>query len=183
MAVILTSYSSTISIHAPLAGSDPALQNAAHVTRYFNPRSPCGERLATIRQPWGASDNFNPRSPCGERRKKDSPSNGFHWYFNPRSPCGERQLSLFHATVSSAISIHAPLAGSDPDKSGAEAEGRVDFNPRSPCGERRCVPGDPCHSGRYFNPRSPCGERQLAMHQADAEVRISIHAPLAGSDR
>ena len=34
--------------------------------RYFNPRSPCGERLVLIALS-NASINFNPRSPCGER--------------------------------------------------------------------------------------------------------------------
>ena len=60
--------------------------------KYFNPRSPCGERLSsceknhrvfrfqstlpvwgatgTASPSWAASRNFNPRSPCGERRRR-----------------------------------------------------------------------------------------------------------------
>ena len=34
-----------------------------------------------------------------------------------------------------------------------------------------------------FNPRSPCGERPRLGTAADLPIRISIHAPLAGSDR
>ena len=34
-----------ISIHAPRAGSDPTPTSRRQATRYFNPRSPCGERL------------------------------------------------------------------------------------------------------------------------------------------
>ncbi len=34
-----------ISIHAPRAGSDPRFEKAGLESLYFNPRSPCGERL------------------------------------------------------------------------------------------------------------------------------------------
>ena len=41
-----------ISIHAPRAGSDDALDAPLDRTRYFNPRSPCGERpMSRMRQP------------------------------------------------------------------------------------------------------------------------------------
>ena len=78
-----------ISIHAPRVGSDYSQTHLCIFLRYFNPRSPCGERpiyppinkvgdlfqstlpvwgatLETIPQGAGNSD-FNPRSPCGER--------------------------------------------------------------------------------------------------------------------
>ena len=57
-----------------------------------------------------------------------------------------------------AISIHAPLAGSDRFASGGYI------------------------SGPDFNPRSPCGERLAVVVPAALQVCISIHAPLAGSD-
>ena len=79
---------------------------------YFNPRSPCGERLVneimhnleiyiSIHAPRVGSDDivrekhpprnyFNPRSPCGERRSGDVISLLLESNFNPRSPCGER---------------------------------------------------------------------------------------------
>ena len=79
-----------ISIHAPHAGSDMRLRFPCIPRCYFNPRSPCGERLPTvdlssfldgisIHAPHAGSDSdrenqdsgcydFNPRSPCGERR-------------------------------------------------------------------------------------------------------------------
>ena len=58
---------------------------------YFNPRSPCGERLnhtadglfaggfQSTLPVWGAT-------PASEERMLPSS------YFNPRSPCGERQI-------------------------------------------------------------------------------------------
>ncbi len=101
------------------------------------------------------------------------------------------------------ISIHAPLAGSDaslwmshhlwshfnPRSPCGERRGRkrvttctVYFNPRSPCGERRKPTGNrKCN--RNFNPRSPCGERQEHTAASLGHSEISIHAPLAGSDR
>ena len=56
-----------------------------------------------------------------------------------------------------AISIHAPRAGSD---------GRQGLSHRQ---------------GGNFNPRSPCGERQVSKYVTMVE-KISIHAPRAGSD-
>ena len=38
-----------ISIHAPRAGSDPITLFCVSYHVYFNPRSPCGERLGTVR--------------------------------------------------------------------------------------------------------------------------------------
>ena len=81
---------SRISIHAPRVGSDSRPTRRAKARRYFNPRSPCGERPLLISvvitsykfqstlPVWGATKpvrirpdiqpNFNPRSPSGERR-------------------------------------------------------------------------------------------------------------------
>ena len=146
-----------ISIHAPRVGSDglscgkfgknQRFQSTLPVwgaTRqrkvistmyfYFNPRSPCGERLFTERDAALFQDNFNPRSPCGERRGGKT-NEKCSYYFNPRSPCGERpgwsitpqHQKLFQSTlpvwgatsksfgvgVVDSISIHAPRVGSD----------------------------------------------------------------------
>ena len=56
--------------------------------------------------------NFNPRSPCGERPSSPSFA-GDTGYFNPRSPCGERRHGERDGAAVGAISIRAPLAGSD----------------------------------------------------------------------
>ena len=55
-----------ISIHAPRVGSDFIPIVLLPLRLYFNPRSPCGERL-TVKTILYGKDNFNPRSPCGER--------------------------------------------------------------------------------------------------------------------
>ena len=173
-----------ISIHAPRVGSDATLGQQQTDFLYFNPRSPCGERLhlgehgvqveqISIHAPRVGSDNaltfsqlfgfyFNPRSPCGERHR-------LRWVhlsqsdFNPRSPCGERLLTQLPGLTRIDISIHAPRVGSD---------GIIDrirriisnFNPRSPCGERLLRCAQKMHRSSYFNPRSPCGERRSSSH-------------------
>ena len=78
--------------------------------------------------------------------------------FNPRSPCGERPAL-------GVVETHS-----------------ASFNPRSPYGERRQA-GPRSRRSRRFNPRSPCGERRPDLVGGDAEVEVSTHAPLAGSDR
>ena len=101
------------------------------------------------------------------------------------------------------ISIHAPLTGSD-QLSNMDASRVIDFNPRSPYGERPLhrifLPQIPDFNPRspygerhpvyyfvhfpthHFNPRSPYGERHFDDLKRIDAARISIHAPLTGSD-
>ena len=104
------------------------------------------------------SENFNPRSPCGERRA-GSGSWSSNYLFQSTLPL---RGATFAAAFRSSISAN--------------------FNPRSPCGERLACPRQGCH-GCDFNPRSPCGERHPILADLRLPVEISIHAPLAGSDR
>ena len=127
---------SVISIHAPHAGSDCRARHDVNLSIDFNPRSPCGERLAelfrrfrrlviSIHAPHAGSDSafaktmlfgwdFNPRSPCGERPLSCAAAGCGSPDFNPRSPCGERRACLSRRGIRGRISIHAPHAGSDP---------------------------------------------------------------------
>ena len=57
-----------ISTHAPLAGRDRMLDQSDAFDNYFNPRAPCGARLACLPFDTAAKD-FNPRAPCGARRE------------------------------------------------------------------------------------------------------------------
>ena len=56
---------------------------------------------------------FNPRSPCGERRPVAAQAHGGQPHFNPRSPCGERRDIKAALESLKKISIHAPRVGSD----------------------------------------------------------------------
>ena len=196
----LRTESFVISIHAPLAGSDPHPSPYPGDTHNFNPRSPCGERLRRAKAP-AHHRYFNPRSPCGERLGKAWSIQGPD-DFNPRSPCGERLrgrefcavLSLFQSTLplrgatrrpkatrpTCPFQSTLPLRGATRPQTPAKRP-CLYFNPRSPCGERPLgTAGGSDH--RHFNPRSPCGERRGANIQYASQKLISIHAPLAGSD-
>ena len=127
----------SISIHAPRMGSDPTHCPISRSRRYFNPRSPDGERREfrcgvahagriSIHAPRMGSDtsrparrpcgrDFNPRSPDGERRRMELTKRRRTSYFNPRSPDGERLQSDFQTRPNTY------------------------FNPRSPDGERQFV--------------------------------------------
>ncbi len=146
-----------ISIHAPLVGSDFKVYASAAQTAYFNPRSPCGERLGgaetlrhdvgiSIHAPLVGSDGwtyaphrvppyFNPRSPCGERPAEPRPPR-FKTEISIHAPLvgSDRMISLSIAATLS-ISIHAPLVGSDRGFRSHHST-HFYFNPRSPCGER-----------------------------------------------
>ena len=80
----------SISIHAPRMGSDPTHCPISRSRRYFNPRSPDGERR---------------RMELTKRRRTS--------YFNPRSPDGERPSGRRLPDRRQPISIHAPRMGSD----------------------------------------------------------------------
>ena len=100
-----------ISIHAPRAGSDFRTSISYRSIRYFNPRSPCGERLHQDTTS-GSASNLNPRSPCGERHD----CSAVKW----EDKVFQSTLPMWGATVPRAqrgqahlISIHAPHVGSD----------------------------------------------------------------------
>ena len=100
-----------ISIHAPRTGSDNMTGQAPTLSRYFNPRSPYGERRGCPR-PSRHPNNFNPRSPYGERRK--SPSLCWHpKIFQSTLPVRGATGKLHPAGGHGGISIHAPRTGSD----------------------------------------------------------------------
>ena len=147
--------------------------------KYFNPRSPCGERLHRF----SAIKNvtyFNPRSPCGERRRREAGEIPLT-DFNPRSPCGERLVACAEAVRSSCISIHAPRVGSD--SSGGDWLNRQEiFQSTLPVWGATTQTQTLKQRQQNFNPRSPCGERPALRRQKLYVVDISIHAPRVGSD-
>ena len=168
-----------ISIHAPRVGSDGTGGADGGGVRHFNPRSPCGERLARS-QTKGIFSKFQSTLPV--------------WGATGFSIVGVGFIP---------ISIHAPRVGSDQGDH-LPVLAHCHFNPRSPCGERRqsgLVHKEWCG---YFNPRSPCGERPIMWRrrrswgvfqstlpvwgatnrgrQSWLSPSISIHAPRVGSD-
>ena len=102
--------------------------------------------------------DFNPHSPCGERRGwRCRPREG-GCNFNPHSPCGERPAPYRRGT--------APQ----------------DFNPHSPCGERLSI--DDLLDDKYlFQSTLPLRGATGSISSPPCLAVISIHTPLAGSDR
>ena len=100
-----------ISIHAPRGGSDGVLRAALQSFRYFNPRSPWGERLTIF-----------------SSRPVES-------VFQSTLPVGGATVQSYLCAALEEISIHAPRGGSD-TLSTFVIHRHFDFNPRSPWGER-----------------------------------------------
>ena len=123
---------------------------------YFNPRSPRGERRRH-KEKRRRTSHFNPRSPRGERREPSRSRDLRSGYFNPRSPRGERLY----------------------DSGGLRFP--VYFNPRSPRGERRQMPLS-ATSLMLFQSTLPSRGATGTRESFIKSTRISIHAPLAGSD-
>ena len=80
---------SSVSIHAPYAGSDKRDGNTSAGRSCFNPRPLCRERHR--QRP------YQPGGIC----------------FNPRPLCRERLINSADSGRYTAVSIHAPYAGSD----------------------------------------------------------------------
>ena len=167
---------------------------------YFNPRSPCGERLISspiLTTPYIFQSTLPMRgaTPSGHRSLAAGHGISIHAPhagsdrragggirqgvdFNPRSPCGERQ-SGYTTCPFCKISIHAPHAGSDLDLVVCP-QGAGNFNPRSPCGERRYL-SPFCRQPTYFNPRSPCGERPSRRTSCRASSKFQSTLPMRGA--
>ena len=101
-----------ISTHAPLAGRDSIVKfnNRFHVN--FNPRAPCGARLAG----WcngSTSRSISTHAPLAGRDAAACVTDAGWSYFNPRAPCGARR-TLQHQCAKTQ-----------------------NFNPRAPCGARQ----------------------------------------------
>ena len=192
---------SDISTHTPLSGNNSTLTPVSKLRSTFQ------STLSSLRaiqngQQHQPSDYFNPRSPHRERPRISvivvASSN-----FNPRSPHRERHSFNIISIAHSLISIHAPLTGSDAPLTCSPVPS-INFNPCSPHRERRCKHFNKCCRYSGFNPRSPHRERlawfmskktfdgfqstlpsQGATGDTDYVAfctRISIHAPLTGSD-
>ena len=113
-------YPVLISIHTPLAGSDFSRRSYNSNSFYFNPHSPCGERLLRMMfSNWllvfqstlplrGATMHAQGHGDHGPRISIHTPLAGSDaatcsWrtastYFNPHSPCGERPIGLLEST-------------------------------------------------------------------------------------
>ena len=145
-----------ISIHAPLTGSDLSLLLLLSLLRYFNPRSPYGERPRTFFRLPGSY-------PISIHAPLTGSDKVYTTYENQRT-----------------ISIHAPLTGSD--RVDRYKYRRCLISIHAPLTGSDAVLSRRLGMRVYFNPRSPYGERQMMDGETWLTAEISIHAPLTGSD-
>ena len=148
--------------------------------KYFNPRSPHGER----RNPTGSGiseRHFNPRSPHGERPaltaavssgekfqstlpargatlRADGSKSGYT-HFNPRSPHGERQVILIVWACASLFQSTLPARGATHQGVLCRCKVRKISIHAPRTGSDDCPQPADSH-GSHFNPRSPHGERR-----------------------
>ncbi len=146
-----------ISIHAPHAGSDNTTTANVSATAYFNPRSPCGERLYARLRHTADDKHFNPRSPCGERHQPQMGASCPYIF--------QSTLPMRGATAASKYSML----------------GSRHFNPRSPCGERLTARHKP-NNTLVFQSTLPMRGATMNEMPSISGINISIHAPHAGSD-
>ena len=149
-----------ISIHALRGESDRCLRTSASRLFYFNPRSPWGERLASL----------------------SIYANGLK--FQSTLSVGRATPNYIDISRVSPISIHALRGESDLGYTGGDdgtgnisihaLRGESDFLARFSAlfhnisihalrGESDAGTLPPSSTGRYFNPRSPWGERQCII--------------------
>ena len=122
-----------ISIHGPRVGADRRQSRFCEVFHYFNPRPPCGGRLATL---------------MGKALMRQFQSTAPVW-----GPTDYRRFAAAYVE----ISIHGPRVGADKHLPDTCLPGTLFqstapvWGPTRPPGHRRLR--------RHFNPRPPCGGR------------------------
>ena len=169
-----------ISTHAPRVGSDPSGASCCPGYRYFNPRSPRGERHLEV-EPVVHVVVISTHAP---RVGSD-----FLWfyfahmrlYFNPRSPRGKRQKDRRTGLNVSRISTHAPRVGSDTPGRYAWEFASI-FQPTLPAwgatqAHRLALPL------RYISTHAPRVGSDATHLGYVIFFKISTHAPRVGSDK
>ena len=191
----------SISIHTPLAGSDGTARPWSRPCGNFNPHSPCGERQYAYRHP-SVKVEISIHTPLAGSDEAGAAVLVKADVISIHTPlagsdsllCGRYQYNKFQSTL--------PLRGAT--RSYVDVTSITNFNPHSPCGERpRSLPSTPARkkfqSTLPLRGATPASRRlrdmiefqstlplRGATHLLPGQPRgkpISIHTPLAGSDR
>ena len=169
-----------ISIHAPHARSDAALESSdfsAQISIHA-PHARSDSRTARITR--CARLNFNPRSSCEERPFAAVDEAGEQVHFNPRSSCEERQHPEEHRCGQVRRFQSTLLMRGATSFSAASLLQQSDFNPRSSCEER--LEQAALQSDAHISIHAPHARSDQVLAIDDCLVTISIHAPHARSD-
>ena len=128
-----------ISIHAPLAGSDVAIEASSDAGFTFQSTLPL--RGATdIELEFIEDEDISIHAPLAGSDTMSGLPTTTSLGFQSTLPLRGATSYFGHPCIAQSISIHAPLAGSDDLKPQGVDKPR-NFNPRSPCGERRFLVG------------------------------------------
>ena len=168
-----------ISIHTPLAGSDCVR------------RIPRMAGRISIHTPLAGSDTIDWRpiiatiisihTPLAGSDCRNAASTSSVYLFQSTLPLRGATDAYNREVAQARISIHTPLAGSDWTPC-AFPHGKYYFNPHSPCGERLIL--EQCNKFfRQFQSTLPLRGATNLPPYIDERYLISIHTPLAGSDR
>ena len=102
-----------ISTHAPLAGRDYYEKVRKEVSRYFNPRAPCGARLLVVSIGIKVF-KFQPTRPLRGATRIAQPCRSGRVHISTHAPLAGRDLwGCAPFGLAYYISTHAPLAGRD----------------------------------------------------------------------
>ena len=195
----------SISIHAPRVGSDQMVKTLMRTGRYFNPRSPCGERPDHCHR-WGHRLHISIHAPrVGSDGEPDEKLSEYfprfqstlpvwgataipgHHHggvadFNPRSPCGERHYTMMDNLGVAIFQSTLPVWGATAWEKIIKKMCRISIHaPR--------VGSDPGPAGHLsslhqdFNPRSPCGERHSESPSPATKDLFQSTLPVWGATR
>ena len=101
--------------------------------------------------------------------------------FNPRTHRGVRHTTLPTKLEPASISIHAPIVGCDLKLSHSTCTNVV-FQSTHPSWGATPHASHCFHSNHNFNPRTHRGVRRSNSFKSNAQILISIHAPIVGCD-
>ena len=178
--MLASSFFATISIHAPRVGSDTLNASKNGTNRYFNPRSPCGERpaKATIAPAakqfqstlpvWGATSPCSGIPPQSKFQSTLPVWGATLWdlvivrkdFISIHAPRVGSDVKVAERYTKANISIHAPRVGSDQPIFEAIYY-HCKFQSTLPVWGATVTSSILQGSSINFNPRSPCGERLL----------------------
>ncbi len=132
--------------------------------------------------PWRRTHaaDFNPRSPCGERPNPAPTRACYGSDFNPRSPCGERQVHYRFRPGLYRFQSTLPLRGATGYSRRLDSSARI-FQSTLPLRGATLV-SDLCCYYLKISIHAPLAGSDGILASRCVSFQISIHAPLAGSD-
>ena len=103
----------SVSIHAPLTGSDPPMAATTVPPRMFQSTPPSRGATTSVFSLTHHGTSFNPRPPHGERRRRRIVADDLRQFQSTPPSRGATVGCADARQYGRAVSIHAPLTGSD----------------------------------------------------------------------